>query len=104
MAAEHADRSRTSLKFPNARGLEATAPRAEQTIALTDEQRSQVKAICDEICERLETSSEYIYALDEGHGKAGAFAEVVWDEALRSLNLVGFDATRSDALIVVRRR
>jgi hypothetical protein len=70
---------------------------------LTDQQRDEIKAICDEICERLETDDEYSYDLDERRGKAGSFADEVWDEAMTMLRALGCDARRRGSLIIVRK-
>jgi hypothetical protein len=71
---------------------------------LTDEQRTEVAAICDQVSERLETDDEYTYNLDERRGKAGSFADAVWDQAMVMLRSVGFNAERTGALIAVRKR
>jgi hypothetical protein len=71
---------------------------------LTPEQRHETRAICDEICERLETEDEYNYDLNERRGKAGSFPDEVWDEAMRLLAKVGWDARRAGAMILVRKR
>ncbi len=70
---------------------------------LTDEQLAEVKAICDQVCETLETSDEYTYNLDERRGKAGSFGDAVWDKAMITLRGVGFNADRTGAVITVRR-
>ena len=85
-------------------GLDTATHQPDPVFVLTAEQRSEVTAICDEICERLETSSEYVYSLSERRGKAGEFSELVWTEALCSLRLVGFEATQTNTLIQVRQR
>jgi hypothetical protein len=71
---------------------------------LTDDQRIEAKAICDEVCEKLETSDEYNYDLNVVRGKATGFPEEVWDEALRMLRKVSLDAWRAGALITVKKR
>jgi len=60
-------------------------------------------AICDEICEWLETHDEYTYDLNERRGKAGSFEDEVWDEAMRILRTRRWDAYRRGAMIRVRR-
>ena len=104
MATEYADRSRTGVKAASLMELDTATHQADRAFVLTAEQRSEVEAICEEICERLETSTEYVYSLGERRGKAGEFAEFVWSEALCSLRVVGFEATQTDTLIRVRRR
>ena len=69
---------------------------------LTHEQRIEVAAICDQVSERLETEPEFTCDLDERRGKAGSFANEVWDSAMVMLRVVGFEAERTGALILVR--
>ena len=70
---------------------------------LTVDQRNEVKAICDEICERLEKDEEFTYDLNELRGKTYGFLDEVWDEAMRMLRAVGWDARRTGAQILVRK-
>jgi len=75
----------------------------DRTLVLTDEQLTEVKAIRDQICESLETASEYTYDPDERRGKAGSFADEVWEEALRLLVGLGCSVSRAGDLIAVRK-
>ena len=70
---------------------------------LTSEQLNEVKAICDQICQTLETDDEYTYDLDERRGKAGCFPDEVWDQAMVALRTAGFNAHRVEAVITVRK-
>jgi hypothetical protein len=103
MATKHALRSGSCVKYPGRLGLDTVDDREDRTAVLTDEQRTEVRAICDEICERLETGHEYSYNLDERRGKAGSFADEVWEQALVLLRGVGLDAQQSGDVIVVRK-
>jgi hypothetical protein len=71
---------------------------------LTVDQRNEVKAICDEICQRLEKDEEFTYDLNELRGKTGSFLDEVWDEAMRILRAAGWDARRTGAQILVHKR
>ena len=73
------------------------------SVPLTLDQSKEVKAICDQVCETLETSEVYEYNLDERRGKAGCFSDDVWDEALLMLGAVGYDAMRLGPMVRVRR-
>jgi len=76
----------------------------EAPASLTVDQCNEVKAICDEICERLEKDEEFTYDLNELRGRPGSFLDEVWDEAMRMLRAVGWDARRTGAQILVHRR
>jgi hypothetical protein len=71
---------------------------------LSIDQLKEARAICDEICERLETDDEYNYDLNERRGKAGSFLDEVWDHSMAMLRRAGWDPQRTGAMIRVRRR
>lgn len=68
---------------------------------LTAQQRAETKAICDEVCEHLETSREYVFSTDE-RDKIDGVDEAVWVAALVLLRAVGFSAERVGSVVTVR--
>jgi hypothetical protein len=71
---------------------------------LTASQRDEAKAICDVVCERLRTDEDYSYDLARMRGMAGSFLDEVWDEAVRMLQVAGWNAKRNGAVISVSKR
>jgi len=70
---------------------------------LTNEQHRQATAICDEICEQLETHDEYTCTLNERRDPAADACDDVCALVVRMLQAVGYEASRAGAKILVQK-
>ena len=63
--------------------------------SLSADQLQEAQAICDEICERLETADQYTYDLRGRRGRPGNFGDQVWNESIRWLQAVGYEVSQT---------
>jgi len=70
---------------------------------LTNEQQRQATAICDEICEQLETHDQYACTLNDRREAAADSCDEVCALVVRMLQAVGYEASRAGAKLLVQK-
>lgn len=82
--------------------LDGSHDRQDDRPMLTDEQEARALAVCDQVCQLMETNAEYRLDITERPG-ADDLIEF-WDEITRRIGVLGFDAQRNGSIVTVRNR